>query len=133
MDDKPIYLRNQIYHPDHLVILDASLLQTTGVTLGLKPDGMIVINGKSDPAYYETLIGDGFQLFVVNAGAIAVAHGLGSPANPIVNTAILGAFSRATGLVTIDAVEKAIEAYVPLNQKNNRKAAREAYDQVVQK
>jgi pyruvate ferredoxin oxidoreductase gamma subunit/2-oxoisovalerate ferredoxin oxidoreductase gamma subunit len=132
MDDKPIYLRNQIYHPDHLVVLDASLLQTTGVTLGLKPDGMIIINGKSDPAYYENLIGDDFQFFVVNASAIAVAHGLGSPANPIVNTAILGAFSKATGLVNIDAVEKAIEDYVPLNQKNNRKAARDAFNQIIQ-
>jgi pyruvate ferredoxin oxidoreductase gamma subunit/2-oxoisovalerate ferredoxin oxidoreductase gamma subunit len=132
MDDKPIYLRNQIYRPDHLVILDASLLQTTGVTLGLKPGGIIIVNGKSDPTYYEHLIGDDFQLFVVNAGAIAVAHGLGSSANPIVNTAILGAFSRATGLVNIDAVEKAIEDYIPLNQKNNRKAARDAYDQVIQ-
>jgi pyruvate ferredoxin oxidoreductase gamma subunit/2-oxoisovalerate ferredoxin oxidoreductase gamma subunit len=105
MDDKPIYLRNQIYRPDHLVVLDASLLQTTG---------------------------DDFQLFVVNAGAIAVAHRLGSPANPIVNTAILGAFSRATGLVNIAAVEKAIEEYVPLKKKNNRQAAREAYNMVIQ-
>ena len=131
MDDKPIFLRNQIYHPDHLVILDASLLQSTGVTQGLKTDGMIIINGKSDPDLYKNLIGDKFQLFVVNAGAIAVAHGLGSPANPIVNTAILGAFSKATGLVNIEAVEKAIEDYVPLNKKNNRQAAREAYDRVV--
>jgi Pyruvate/2-oxoacid:ferredoxin oxidoreductase gamma subunit len=68
----------------------------------------------------------------VNAGAIAVAHRLGSPANPIVNTAILGAFSRATGLVNIAAVEKAIEEYVPLKKKNNRQAARDAYNQVAQ-
>jgi 2-oxoacid:acceptor oxidoreductase gamma subunit (pyruvate/2-ketoisovalerate family) len=131
MDDKPIHLRNQIYRPDHLVVLDASLLQTTAVTQGLKPNGMIILNGKSDPAYYAKLIGDEFQLFVVNAGAIAVTYGLGSSANPIVNTAILGAFSKATGLVTIAAVEKAIEKYVPLDKKGNRHAARDAYDQVI--
>jgi pyruvate ferredoxin oxidoreductase gamma subunit/2-oxoisovalerate ferredoxin oxidoreductase gamma subunit len=132
MDDKPIYLRNQIYRPDHLVVLDASLLQTIGLTQGLKPNGTVIINGKSKPAYYKNLIGDDFQLFVVNAGAIAVARRLGSPANPIVNTAILGAFSRATGLVNIASVEKAIEEYVPLKKKNNRQAARDAYNQVVQ-
>lgn len=131
MDDKPIYLRNQIYRPDHLVVLDASLLQATGFTQGLKPNGMVIINGKSKQAYYKNLIGDDFQLFVVNAGAIAVAHGLGSPANPIVNTAILGAFSRATGLVSLEAVEKAIEEYIPLKKKNNRQAARDAYNHLV--
>ena len=131
-DDKPIYLRNQIYRPDHLVVLDASLLQMTTLTQGLKPNGMVIINGKSPSAYYKDLIGEDFQCFVVNAGTIAVAHGLGSPSNPIVNTAILGAFSRATGLVNIAAVEKAIEAYVPLKKKDNKQAARDAYDQVVQ-
>ncbi len=38
-------------------------------------------------------------MFTVDAGSIAVSWGLGSASNPIVNTAILGAFCRATGLV----------------------------------
>jgi 2-oxoisovalerate/pyruvate ferredoxin oxidoreductase gamma subunit len=43
IDDKPIHLRTQIYEPDHLIILDASLLQTIDVTVGLKPGGKILI------------------------------------------------------------------------------------------
>jgi pyruvate ferredoxin oxidoreductase gamma subunit/2-oxoisovalerate ferredoxin oxidoreductase gamma subunit len=131
MDDKPIYLRNQIYYPDHVVVLDASLLQTTGVTQGLKPLGVVVVNGKLAPASYRSYIENDYQLFVVNAGAIAVENRLGSPANPIVNTAILGAFSRATGLVGIDSVTQAIDEYIPLNKENNKKAAQAAYEQVV--
>lgn len=131
MDDKPIYLRNQIYQPDHVVVLDASLLQTIEVTQGLKQNGTVLINGKFEPAYYRKIIADQYTLFVVNAGAIALAHRLGSPANPIVNTAILGAFSKATGLVSIQAVEKAIDEHVPLDKQNNKMAAHDAYEQVI--
>jgi len=68
---------------------------------------------------------------VIDAAAIAVSHRLGSGANPIVNTAILGAFSKATGLVGISAVLQAIEEYVPVKKVQNQQAAQAAYDQVV--
>jgi len=76
-------------------------------------------------------LSNGYQLYVVDTSSIAVEYGLGSPSNPIVNTAILGAFSKARGLVHIESVEKAISDYVPLKKENNRKAARAAYECVV--
>ena len=131
IDDKEIYLRNQIYEPDHIVVLDATLLETAGVTVGLKKNGTIVVNGKKKPDYYLGLVGSDYQLFAVDAASIAVEHQLGSPTNPIVNTAILGAFSKATGLVKIESVQKAIEEYVPLKKESNMSAARAAHDQVM--
>lgn len=130
VDDKHIHLRNQIYTPDHVVVLDSSLLKTGSVTQGLKKNGTIVVNGKRPPQHYQQMLGDDYQVFVVDAALIAVTNRLGSPANPIVNTAILGAFSKATGLVGIEAVEKAIAAYVPLQMENNCRAARTAYEKV---
>lgn len=130
VDDTPIHLRNQIYAPDHLIILDASLLNAGTVTQGLKKKGTVVINGKKPPADYMEMLAGDFQLFVVDATAIAVAYRLGSPSDPIVNTAILGAFARAAGLVGIDSVEKAIEISVPAKKKENRAAARDAYKNV---
>jgi pyruvate ferredoxin oxidoreductase gamma subunit/2-oxoisovalerate ferredoxin oxidoreductase gamma subunit len=132
VDDTPIHLRNQIYYPDYLVILDASLLKTDTVTRGLKKSGTIVINGKQPPTTYRNLIGNGFQVFAVDASEIALAHRLGSPSHPIVNTAILGAFARAAGLVEIESVEKAIEIIVTGKKKANREAARDAYEHVRQ-
>ncbi len=131
IDESPIHLRNQIYKPDHIVVLDPTLIESTGVTSGLKEKGGILINGKKAPEYYRNLLGSRFSVFLVDASSIAVQHRLGSPANPIVNTAILGAFSRATGLLSIDSVEQAIKAYVPTKTKDNRKAALAAYEQVV--
>lgn len=131
VDDRPIYLRSQIYEPDHVVVLDASLLESVDITQGLKPKGSVLINGRLDMDYYRKMIGTRYAVHVVNAGAIAVQHRLGSPANPIVNTAILGAFSRTTGLVGLAAVEQAIEEYVPVKKEENKRAARDAYEKAI--
>jgi len=131
IDNKSINLRNQIYEPDHIVVLDSTLLETIGITQGLKKSGTIVVNGKQNPSYYKELLGDEYQLYVVDAASVAVKYHLGSPSNPIVNTAILGAFSKATGLVKIESVEQAIEEYVPVKKEDNKKAARAAYKKVV--
>lgn len=131
IDSKHINLRNQIYRPDHVVILDASLIETVHVIEGLKKGGHILINGPGRPEFYRDVFDSGFQIGIVDASSIAVAHRLGSVSNPIVNTAILGAFSRTTGLVGIEAVERAIEDYVPARKEENKKAARVAYDRVV--
>jgi Pyruvate/2-oxoacid:ferredoxin oxidoreductase gamma subunit len=47
-----------------------------------------------------------------------------------VNTAILGAFAKATGLVTIESVVEAIRESVPVRAEENAKAARDAYEEV---
>lgn len=130
IDDKHINLRNQIYKPDHVVVLDASMLETVNVIDGLKKGGSILINSPKEPEAYRERFGDDYKVHVVDAAAIAAAHRLGSASNPIVNTAILGAFARATGLVGIEAVEKAIGLYVPVKKEKNIKAAREAHDRV---
>lgn len=131
IDNKSINLRNQIYEPDHIVVLDSTLLETVGITQGLKKNGTIVVNGKQNPSYYSKLLGDKYQLYIVDAASVAIKHRLGSPSNPIVNTAILGAFSKATALVKIESVEQAIEEYVPVKKEDNKKAARAAYERVV--
>jgi 2-oxoisovalerate/pyruvate ferredoxin oxidoreductase gamma subunit len=131
IDDRHINLRSQIYHPDHVVVLDASMIENVNVIDGLKKNGSIVINSPRAPDFYKKLFGDDYRLFVIDAAAIAVSHRLGSAANPIVNTAILGAFSKATGLVGIRAILQAIEEYVPVKKAQNQQAAQAAYDQVV--
>jgi len=64
---------------------------------------------------------------MVDATSIAIRNGLGSRTNPIVNTAILGAFARATSLVDLDSVVLAIREEVPVKRGENARATREAY------
>lgn len=127
-DDK-ILVRNNIYEPDHVVVLDPTLLQAADVTGGLRHGGCILINSPESPAAFEGLAE--YRVSTVDAGAIALARKLGSRSAPIVNTAILGGFARATGLVGIDAVVQAISEEVPVKPDDNAHAAREAFDATI--
>ncbi len=127
-DFKPIRVRTNIYHPDHLIVLDRTLLsEGIGVTTGLKEHGWILINSPRDIQLTDS---DKYKVAIVDAGAIAVLHKLGSPTSPVVNTAILGAFSKITGMVTIGSVIRAIRENIPDRQEENVAAAREAYSRV---
>lgn len=65
----------------------------------------------------------------VDASRIALEYRLGSPTAPIMNTAILGAFSKVTGLVSLESVMEAVKEFVPSNKAGNAAAAKEAYEQ----
>ena len=128
VDRQPINLRINIYEPDHIVVLDPTLLGAIDVTAGLKQNGWILINSHQPPEIFSDL--KGFRTATVDATSIAIQNGLGSRTNPIVNTAILGAFSKVSGLVGIDSVALAIREEVPGKKNENVKAAREAFQEV---
>jgi 2-oxoacid:acceptor oxidoreductase gamma subunit (pyruvate/2-ketoisovalerate family) len=121
----PILLRCEITQPDGLIILDPTLVEATDVAAGLKPGGSILINTPRDPAGYTGLAGR-FTVSTVDASAIARAHKLGSRTQPIVNTAIVGAFAACSGMVQLETVVKTIIEEVPLLTDENVAAAREA-------
>jgi 2-oxoacid:acceptor oxidoreductase gamma subunit (pyruvate/2-ketoisovalerate family) len=129
ISDKPIRLRNQVYAPDHLVILDASLIQYYDVLQGLKEGAIILVNTDRDIADFN--FPDQFRPVAVNAARIAADHKLGSITQPIVNTAILGALAKATGLVSLESVVAAIKEDVPVKQEANAQAAIDAYNEVM--
>jgi 2-oxoacid:acceptor oxidoreductase gamma subunit (pyruvate/2-ketoisovalerate family) len=128
VDDAPIRLRCEIYEPDHLIVLDPTLIQVVDLTSGLKEGGWIIINSDKEPSSFN--LSSSFKVITVDAGSIATKHKLGSRTNPIVNTAILGAFAKVTGLVKLETVIEAIEEAVPINKEGNIAAAREAYAKV---
>jgi len=65
---------------------------------------------------------------LIDGTEIAIKHGLGSRVAPIVNTVMLGAFAKATGLVSIDSVCQCIQETFPKDKGANANAAREAYE-----
>lgn len=129
VDDRPIRLRCEIYEPDHLVVLDPTLITSTNVTSGLKKGGTILINSEQ-PAEFFQLPAD-FKTVTIDASSIAVKHHLGTRSIPIVNTAILGAFSKMTGIVGMSALTAALKEFVPARQEENVEAAIEAYESLV--
>lgn len=129
ISDKPIRARYFIYNPDHIVVLDPTLIEAVNVTDGLKEGGWVLINSPLPPEEFPALA-ERFRVATVDASSIAVAHRLGTSTAPIVNTAILGAFSRVTGIVGLDALAEAIREVVPIKPDANIAAAKEAYEKV---
>lgn len=127
-DDTPIRHRCEIYEPDHLIVLDQALIETIDVTAGLRPGGWIIINTTADPDSFHYK--SDFKVAAVDASEIAWRYRLGSRATPIVNTAIVGAFARVTGLVGLEAVIEAVREFVPVKPKDNVRAATDAYHEV---
>ncbi len=128
VDENFINLRNEIYEPDHLIVLDPTLTNTPTIFAGLKEGGIVLINSKTvlKPASLAQN-----KIAVVDASGIAVRNRLGNATSPIVNTAILGAFVKATGICSIDAVCAAIKKGVPIKPEENAKAAREAFEETI--
>ncbi len=129
MDDKPIRARYQIYEPDYVIVLDASLIGAVDVLKGLKKDGYILINTIKSPEEMKKVLNHK-NIATVDATTIAIKHHLGSQTAPIVNTAILGAFARMSGLVKIETIMDAIRQAAPAKQEENALAAKEAYENV---
>jgi 2-oxoacid:acceptor oxidoreductase gamma subunit (pyruvate/2-ketoisovalerate family) len=123
--DAPIRLRCEVAAPDDLIVLDPTLIGAIDVTAGLKPGGSILINSDRSPEDYFDLL-KRFRVATVDASGIATTHGIGSRTQPIVNTAILGAFARWSGLVGLDSVCDAILEEVPVRGGDNVAAARAA-------
>lgn len=129
IDTKPIRNKAQIYEPDYIVILDASLLQGVPVSEGIKENGIIIVNTPLSlkelaPPWDTSKV----KTITTDATGIAIEHGLGSINQPIVNTSILGAFSRITGLVKIESIVQAIHDMVPRRTEDNARAAQHAYE-----
>ncbi len=123
IDDKPIRIHQYVYNPRHIVILDSSLSSRPDILEGFDEDGIVIVN-TSKPK--EKISLKAKNLFVVDATAIALKH-IGQP---IVNTAMLGAFIKATKLVSIESVKEAIKERFPAKlAEGNIRAIEECYNE----
>lgn len=125
IDDRPIRIRCQIYEPDHIVVLDPTLLEFLDATAGLKKGGWVVLNSADPPESFG--LHERFRVGTVDANHIALKYRLGPRNAPIVNTAILGAFARLSGIVGLEALSGAVRDTVPIRPEENIAAVREAY------
>jgi 2-oxoacid:acceptor oxidoreductase gamma subunit (pyruvate/2-ketoisovalerate family) len=128
-DDHPIELRCHIYHPDYVIILDPTLATLPATIQGINKDGCVLVNSPGRPEDYEHM--QGFRVATVDASTIALQHKLGSIASPIVNTAILGAFARFTGIVSLDSIIGGVCEIIKRKTEANIDAVQESYRRVI--
>jgi len=114
-----ITLRTQVYDPDYVIVLDDSLPNVVDITKGLAKNGMILINSDEKKKF-------GFPTYTVDANRIAMTV-LGKP---IVNTVMLGAFAKATNLVSLKSLLEAIgERFEGVMIEKNVQAIKKAYEE----
>ena len=114
IDTKPIKIRAEITQPDVVVVLDPGLLSILNVVSGLKEEGVVVINTKKTAGQIRSDFGIKNRLATVDATLIA-RELLGVP---IVNTTMIGALIKATGIVELEHLK------VPLEDRFGRLAER---------
>ncbi len=123
ISEKRIRTRAQIVHPDVVIIQDPTLIGVVDCLFGIKNDGLVIINTAKKPN--ELGLNTKAKIITVPALEIAVEV-IG---RPIPNTVMIGAFAGATGLITIESVEKAVkERFAGEIGEKNAKACRKAYE-----
>lgn len=119
IDSKEIKLRSQMYEPDYVLILDAGLIDEIDVD---KVKKKVIIN--SHKSFNNKKI--------ISVDATKVA--LEIFGKPIVNTAILGAFSKITKEVSLSSLLKAVEERFEGKDKRlidqNKQAVKKVYDSI---
>lgn len=92
-------VHSNIYYPDFVVVVDATLLSAVDVTKGLKENGAIIVNtGKSPEAIRPLLKGYKGKIVTVDADAIS-QETLG---RVFPNTPMLGAVVKVSGVVPVE-------------------------------
>ena len=104
VSDNKIWLREPVYNPDIIIILDQSAINEINILDGVKNGGILIINSTRSPSEIKTKLATSLQVFTADATGIA----LKTLRRPIVNTLMLGALSTATGLITMDSIRRAI-------------------------
>ena len=99
ISEGPMTLRSQIYKPDYILVLDPSLLELPEIQDGLKEDSVVVANSREKP-------NPGFSQKTYHYDATSLAVDV--LGRDIVNTAMLGVFAKATGLVSLESLLKVV-------------------------
>jgi len=100
-------IHSNIYEPDYVVVVDATLLSAVDVTGGLKKEGAIIINSANPPEDFIPHLG-GYEgkVYTIDAGKIAEEE-IG---RNIPNTPMLGAVVKVSGIIPEDEFFKDMEA-----------------------
>jgi len=126
ISDKQIRIRADVTEPDIVIVLDPGLLTIVNVAAGLKKGGLVVVNCKSIDVIPQS-IQNNYRLAYIDALVVA-KEVLGVP---IVNTTMLGAFIKASGIISLDALQEPVKNRFGKLAEKNLNALKRAYEETV--
>ncbi len=122
VDTKPVRLRSQIYEPDYLIVVDATLMRGFNCFSGLKENGVAIINEKEGANVPKVKTKQ--KIFVIPATDIATK----TIGRPLGNTALIGAFAAATDELDLDTILEVIKKrFTGKAQEGNVEAVKQGY------
>ncbi|MCX6744670.1 MAG: 2-oxoacid:acceptor oxidoreductase family protein [Candidatus Parcubacteria bacterium] len=129
IDETFIRERQQVYKPEYIIIQDPSLVSVANVLEGAGKNTVVIINSNKVAA--KVCPGYTGKVYCVPVLEIALKE-IG---RPIINTAMLGAFVKISGMIKLESAKKAIsehlgEKYDQTLIDKNIKALVAAYDYV---
>lgn len=123
--DAPIRLREKVYNPNVVVVLDPSVMNVTKVDAGLRDDGLLIINSAHPVAAIRKQYG--FKQKIATIDALHIA--LDVLKVPITNTVMMGALSKVCGVATPDQVRGPLmDRFGPTLAPKNQEAFERAYE-----
>jgi len=127
---EPVRIYSEVESPDVVVVLDETLLTNKDVVSGLEEGGWLIVNSPRGPR--ELGIDGRFRIATADATSISKQIGLVIAGISVVNTPILGAFLRATGLLSLESIRKAIKARLSnVGADANFKAVQLAFERTI--
>lgn len=112
ISNKPLPVCPQICCPDYTIVFDDSLLEVLNVTEGLKKAGILLVNSSCSPHELIEHFGIEFTTATVDVGVVSIKE-LDEESSNNDYTGILGAFSRISGEVSLEALNQAVLAFYP--------------------
>lgn len=86
--DEDIVVHSGVYHPDIVVVIDESLLDSENPTEGLKPDGVVLVNTPCSAEELRARTHLSGKLVTVDADAIAEETGTGFANIPMLGAVV---------------------------------------------
>ena len=114
INDQFIRLRSRVHHPDYIIVQDCTILKEVDVLEGLKEQGTVFINTEKALSLPDQ--GGRIRWIEIPASKIATEV----MGRPLMNAALLGAFSEMTGEISFSSIEKAVMKKFPgrIGQQN---------------
>ena len=125
ISDNPIFRREEVSFPSIVVVIDPALLANPAVPVGLRPEGVMVVNTNLDFAAIKQTCGFQGRIAKVDANLIAEQE-LGVT---ITNTTMLGALLKAAAPVKLESLRGPIENRFGAMAEKNMKALMRAFEE----
>ena len=125
VDTRPVRLRSQIYEPDYVIVVDATLMRGYNCFSGLTEEGVAIINGKETSELPK--LNAKQKAYLIPANEIA----LRTIGRPLGNTALIGAYAAATAELRLETIlEVAKNRFSGKGLEGNLEAINEGYEYI---